>query len=118
MDNGVHPNLDLDLKAPEGVGAYQLEETEEAFEGAGIVMSGVNSFGVSEMFALRDEGYPTACATMSHLRQVQRVLSVLDLDDAFDLVVTMDDVERGKPDTETLPDVVNRCIEEAGGGLR
>ena len=49
---------------------------------------------------LRDEGYPTACATMSHLRQVQRVLYVLDLDDAFDLVVTMDDVERGKPDPE------------------
>lgn len=43
-ENGVHPNLDL--KVPEGVRAYQLEEAEEAFEGAGIVMSGVNSFGV------------------------------------------------------------------------
>lgn len=37
---------------------------------------------------------------MSHLRQVQRVLSVLNLGDAFDLVVTMDGVERGKPDPE------------------
>jgi glycerol-3-phosphate dehydrogenase (NAD(P)+) len=41
---GVHPNLDL--KVPEGVRAYQLEEAEEAFEGAEIAMSGVNSFGV------------------------------------------------------------------------
>ncbi len=41
---GVHPNLDLQV--PEGVRAYQLEEAEEAFEGAEIAMSGVNSFGV------------------------------------------------------------------------
>ena len=43
-DSGVHPNLDL--KVPDGVRAYQLEEAEEAFEGAEIAMSGVNSFGV------------------------------------------------------------------------
>ena len=52
-ESGVHPNLDL--KVPEGVRAYQLEEAEEAFEGAQIVMSGVNSFGVrwaSEQLAL------------------------------------------------------------------
>ena len=51
-ETGVHPNLDL--KVPEGVRAYQLEEAEEAFEGAEIAMSGVNSFGVSwagEQFA-------------------------------------------------------------------
>ena len=102
MDNGAHPNLDPKVS-----------------KGADIAMSGVNSFGVGEMLRrLRDEGYPTTCATMSHLRQVRRVLSVLDLDDAFDLVVTMDDVGRGKPDPETLPDVGNRRIEEAGGGLR
>ncbi len=49
---GVHPGLDLEL--PEGVRAYQLEEAEEAFEGAEIAMSGVNSFGVhwaGEQFA-------------------------------------------------------------------
>src|SRR5918997_253834 len=51
-ETGVHP--DLDLKLPEGVRAYQLEEAEGAFEGAGIAMSGVNSFGVhwaGEQFA-------------------------------------------------------------------
>lgn len=41
---GVHPNLNL--KVPERVTAYQLEEAAEAFEGAELVMSGVNSFGV------------------------------------------------------------------------
>lgn len=41
---GRHPGLDLEL--PAGVTAYQLEDIDEAFEGAGVVMSGVNSFGV------------------------------------------------------------------------
>lgn len=44
QETGVHPNLDL--KVPDGVHAYQLEEAEEAFEGAEVAMSGVNSFGV------------------------------------------------------------------------
>ena len=52
QETGVHPNLDL--KVPESVRAYQLEDAEEAFEGAEIAMSGVNSFGVhwaGEQFA-------------------------------------------------------------------
>ncbi len=43
-ETGIHPNLDL--KVPESVRAFQLEEAEEAFDGADIAMSGVNSFGV------------------------------------------------------------------------
>lgn len=41
---GIHPGLGL--KLPEGVRAYQLEEAADAFDGAEIAMSGVNSFGV------------------------------------------------------------------------
>lgn len=41
---GVHPGLER--KIPETVRVYQIEEIEAAFDGAGIVMSGVNSFGV------------------------------------------------------------------------
>jgi glycerol-3-phosphate dehydrogenase (NAD(P)+) len=41
---GEHPGLRLQL--PESVRPYQLEEAEEAFDGADIVLSGVNSFGV------------------------------------------------------------------------
>jgi glycerol-3-phosphate dehydrogenase (NAD(P)+) len=40
----VHPGLDEEL--PVSVKAYQLEEASEAFAGAEIVLSGVNSFGV------------------------------------------------------------------------
>jgi glycerol-3-phosphate dehydrogenase (NAD(P)+) len=40
----VHPGLDLEI--PLAAKAFQLKEAEEAFDGADIVMSGVNSFGV------------------------------------------------------------------------
>lgn len=41
-----------------------------------------------------------ALATMSHRPEVSRVLDVLELRDTFDVVVTREDVERGKPDPE------------------
>ncbi len=44
QDTGAHPGLEREI--PESVRAYQVEEIEAAFEGAEIVMSGVNSFGV------------------------------------------------------------------------
>jgi glycerol-3-phosphate dehydrogenase (NAD(P)+) len=40
----VHPGLDLEV--PETATAFQLEEAGDAFDGAGVVLSGVNSFGV------------------------------------------------------------------------
>ena len=43
-ETGVHPGLDLEV--PRAASAFQLEEAEEAFDGAEVVMSGVNSFGV------------------------------------------------------------------------
>ena len=44
VERRVHPGLDLEV--PQGTRAFQLEEAEEAFDGADVVMSGVNSFGV------------------------------------------------------------------------
>ncbi|MGB3635656.1 MAG: HAD family phosphatase [Rubrobacteraceae bacterium] len=73
---------------------------EELLKDSDLLLEKRYSHNIDMLRRLRSEGYPTACATMSHLRQVKRVLSVLELDDAFDLVVTMDDVERGKPDPE------------------
>jgi glycerol-3-phosphate dehydrogenase (NAD(P)+) len=42
--SGLHPGLML--RVPESVQAFQLEDAEDAFAGADIAMSGVNSFGV------------------------------------------------------------------------
>src|SRR5215212_7216142 len=49
---------------------------------------------------VRREGYPTALATQSHREQDSRVLDILGLTGEFDVVVTRDDVEHGKPDPE------------------
>jgi beta-phosphoglucomutase len=53
---------------------------------------------------LLQEARRAACkvglATMSYCSQVQRVLEILQLTDAFDIVASRDDVEYGKPDPE------------------
>jgi HAD superfamily hydrolase (TIGR01509 family) len=49
---------------------------------------------------VRREGYPTALATQSHREQARRVLDILGLADEFEVVVTRDNVEHGKPDSE------------------
>lgn len=48
----------------------------------------------------RQANCKVALATMSHREQVERVLEILDLSDAFDFVASRDDVEKGKPDPE------------------
>lgn len=54
--------------------------------------------------ALLDQALREKCkvglATMSYCKQVQRILDILKLKDAFDFVATRDDVEMGKPDPE------------------
>jgi HAD superfamily hydrolase (TIGR01509 family) len=49
---------------------------------------------------VRREGCLTALATQSHREQARRVLDILGLAEEFDVVVTRDDVEHGKPDPE------------------
>ena len=73
---------------------------EEILKDPARILEKRYSHNIDLLKELRSQGYPTACATMSHREQVRRVLSVLKLEDAFDVVVTMDDVERGKPDPE------------------
>ena len=55
---------------------------------------------VALLHEVRRLGYPTGLATMSHRGQARRVLGILGLADAFDVVATRDDVEHGKPDPE------------------
>jgi beta-phosphoglucomutase len=55
---------------------------------------------IALLHELRGAGYRTGLATMSHTEQALRVLSVLGLTDAFEIVATRDDVEHGKPDPE------------------
>ena len=48
----------------------------------------------------RGSNCKVALATMSYCPQVRRVLEILGLSDAFEIVASRDDVEKGKPDPE------------------
>lgn len=74
----------------------------------------------------RRAGLRTALASMSHRDQVHRVLAVLGLDGAFDVVAARDDVLRGKPDPEIYHLVAGRLgldpreclvIEDSASGV-
>lgn len=73
---------------------------EELLQDPNALLDRAYHHNIDLLRELRGEGYPTACATMSHRYQVEHVLSVLGLDDAFDVVATADDITRGKPDPE------------------
>jgi beta-phosphoglucomutase len=49
---------------------------------------------------VRRKGYLTALATQSHREEAHRVLGILGVTDEFDVIVTREDVEHGKPDPE------------------
>lgn len=73
---------------------------ESLLEDSNLLLEQRYPHNIEMLRELRHEGYPTACATMSHRYQVERVLSVLGLEDAFDVVATADDIQNGKPDPE------------------
>jgi beta-phosphoglucomutase len=50
--------------------------------------------------AVRREGYLRALATQSHREEARYVLDILGLTEEFDVVLTREDVEHGKPDPE------------------
>jgi HAD superfamily hydrolase (TIGR01509 family) len=82
---------------------------------------------VALLHAARRMGCKTGLASMSEADQVRRVLSVLALENAFDVVTTRDDVESGKPDPEIYLLVARRLdvppreclvIEDSPVGVR
>jgi beta-phosphoglucomutase-like phosphatase (HAD superfamily) len=76
---------------------------------------------------VRRDGYRTALTTVSHAAQAFVVLDALGLRDQFDVIVTIDDVEHGKPDPEiyllacrrlALPPSSCLAIEDSLPGVR
>ncbi len=61
----------------------------------------------------RSQGCFTALATMSHCKQANYILSVLDLQDAFEFIATRDDVIHGKPDPEIYRLVADELAVQA-----
>jgi HAD superfamily hydrolase (TIGR01509 family) len=78
----------------------RLRIYEKLLADPGLVLSHAYPHNIALLRDARREGYPAALATQSHREQAVRVLDILGLVDEFDVVVTRDDVEHGKPDPE------------------
>jgi beta-phosphoglucomutase len=79
----------------------RLRIYEELLADPNIVFAHRYPHNIALLRDVRREGYAIALATQSHREQARRVLEILRLADEFDVVVTRDDVEHGKPDPET-----------------
>lgn len=78
----------------------RLRIYEELLGDSNIVFAHRYPHNIALLDDVRREGYLTALATQSHREQARRVLDILSLADEFDVVVTRDDVDHGKPDPE------------------
>jgi beta-phosphoglucomutase len=77
--------------------------------------------------ALRDNGFKIAVGTSAPRQNVELILDVLGIKDQVDVVVTEEDVDRGKPDPETFLLAAQRCnvkpercvvFEDAAAGIQ
>lgn len=73
---------------------------EELLEDSDLLWEKRYPHNIDLLREMKERGYPTACATMSHREQAERVLAVLGLGSAFEVIATADEVERGKPNPE------------------
>lgn len=81
-------------------GQIRLRHYEAILADPQVLCSNQWPHNVALLHAARQAGCQVGLATMSYCPQVQRVLDVLGLMDAFDFVASRDDVEHGKPDPE------------------
>jgi beta-phosphoglucomutase len=78
----------------------RLRIYEEMLADPGVIRRNQWPHNVTLLQAARRTCRFVGLATMSYCTQVQRVLDILALSEAFDFVASRDDVEHGKPDPE------------------
>ena len=74
-------------------------------------------YNLTLLHKVREEGYRTGLATMSHCEQTGNVLRILDIADLFDFIATRDDVETGKPDPEIYLLITSQLMVDPGDCL-
>jgi beta-phosphoglucomutase len=78
----------------------RLRLYEELLADPNIILAHRYPYNITLLRGVRREGHLTAFSTQSRCEQARRVLDMLGLAEEFDVVVTRDDVEHGKPDPE------------------
>jgi HAD superfamily hydrolase (TIGR01509 family) len=57
-------------------------------------------YNIKLLETVREKGFKTGLATMSHCEQVKKVLKIIELENHFDYIITRDEVNNAKPDPE------------------
>ena len=65
-----------------------------------LLSNHVCSFNLGLLKAVAKDKYKVVLATMSHLKEAEKVLKVLGIKDKLDLILTRDNVSEGKPNPE------------------
>jgi HAD superfamily hydrolase (TIGR01509 family) len=78
----------------------RLQHYERMLADPSVIQQNQWPHNMSVLEAARQAGCRIGLATMSRCKQANRVLDILDLQEAFDFVASRDDVEVGKPDPE------------------
>lgn len=105
----------------------RLRHYEEMLADPNVIRSNQWAHNMALLEEARRANCKVGLATMSHCAQAQRVLKILELDNAFDFVASRDDVEHGKPDPEiyhlvaaelALPAEECLVIEDSPSGVK
>ena len=57
-------------------------------------------YSLGLFYKIHEEGLKVVLATMSHLTEAKRIVTIMGIYEKFSLVLTRDDVDEGKPDPE------------------
>lgn len=78
----------------------RLEIYQEMIADADLLSGFFCPFNIGLLHGVHAEGYTTALATMSHQEAAERMLDAMDIKDKLSVVLTKDNVFKGKPDPE------------------
>jgi HAD superfamily hydrolase (TIGR01549 family) len=105
----------------------RMNHYEEMLADPAVIQQNQWPHNMAVLEAARTAGCRTGLATMSRCQQANRVLRILNLQEAFDFVASRDDVEVGKPDPEIyylvadeLESPPDRCLvlEDSASGIK
>lgn len=84
-------------------------------------------YNIKLLKTVREKGFKTGLATMSHCEQVKKVLKIIELEDHFDCIITRDEVNNAKPDPEIYLNMLEKLkvdrkeaiiIEDSASGIK
>lgn len=82
----------------------------EVLENTDLLSKHFCTYTLGLFHRLYQENYTLVLATMSHLPEAKKVTEAIGIYDKFNLILTRDDVENGKP----APDIYNKAKEHFG----